>query len=72
MMRNLLSDAAIAHLIEEDVPYFAVTTFGLCDRKRSCTVATISGVSISLSPVKLKSGVQLSSKYQFHMLMNHV
>jgi molybdenum transport protein len=29
MMRNLLPDAAIAHLIEEDVPYFDMTTFGL-------------------------------------------
>ncbi len=28
-MRNILSDAAIAQLIEEDVPYFDLTTFGL-------------------------------------------
>lgn len=28
-MRNVLSDAAIAQLIEEDVPYFDLTTFGL-------------------------------------------
>jgi len=28
-MRNTLSDAAIAQLIEEDVPYFDLTTFGL-------------------------------------------
>jgi molybdenum transport protein len=28
-MRNILSDAAIAQLIEEDVPYFDLTAFGL-------------------------------------------
>lgn len=28
-MRNVLSDTAIAQLIEEDVPYFDLTTFGL-------------------------------------------
>jgi molybdenum transport protein len=28
-MKNILSDAAIAQLIEEDVPYFDLTTFGL-------------------------------------------
>ncbi len=28
-MRNILSDEAIARLIEEDVPYFDLTTFGL-------------------------------------------
>lgn len=28
-MRNILSDAAIAQLIEEDALYFDLTTFGL-------------------------------------------
>ena len=28
-MKNIFSDEAIAQLIEEDVPYFDLTTFGL-------------------------------------------
>jgi molybdenum transport protein len=40
-MRNILSDAAIAQLIEEDVPYFDLTTFGLGIGQQLGTIKTM-------------------------------